>query len=390
MIFQNWRLFIFALPTLALFAAAQVFLYRRLVRDLTQRPALRRTAMVLLPGLFVLGFAVTALSGRIRSDALQFASIVLLLWVGFLQYLLMFTLGFEALFVWHKRRQKLSHTGIDMARRELLQRTAAVASASLSVGLVAHGSSQAFLEPEVTEVPILLPNLPPELNGFSIVQLTDIHVGAVVQTAFLDQLVHIANKQKPDLLVITGDLVDGSVANLGQYVARLNHLQSRYGTHFVTGNHDYYSKVEEWVPALEGLGWKVLRNRHVAIGDAASFDLIGVDDFGTPRTNRQDYDLNKAIAGRNPDRASVLLSHQPKNELAVAEAQLGLQLSGHTHGGQLFPGPIIAKAIWGDRAWGLSKVGHTQFYTSRGCGFVGPPVRVGAAPEVVKVILQRA
>lgn len=389
--FQNWRLFLFGLPMLVVLSAAQVFIYRRMVRDVTQRQWLRRTAAVLLPTLFFGGFVASALSSRFPSDALRIGTVAMLVWGGFLQYALMFLLLVELGWWWRQRQEKRGSVApLNPERRAFLQRASVVTTAVVSGGVTAYGSSTAFAEPVVNEVPIKLPNLPRELDGFSIMQLTDIHVGSIVQTAFLDQLVAVTNSHKPDLVAITGDLVDGSVANLGKYVARFQRLQSRYGTHFVTGNHDYYSKVNEWVPALEGFGWTVLRNRHVRIGDAgASFDLVGVDDWGTPRTARRDYDLNLALQGRDPGRASVLLSHQPVNEEAVAQAGVGLQLSGHTHGGQVFPGSIIAASIWGPRAWGLSKVGDTHFYTSRGCGFVGPPMRVGAPPEIVKLILTR-
>jgi predicted MPP superfamily phosphohydrolase len=141
---------------------------------------------------------------------------------------------------------------------------------------------------------------------------------------------------------------------------------------------------------LPGFGMTVLRNRHVTIGDAGgSFDLIGVDDWGS-RWFAGGYDLEQATAGRDPDRASVLLAHQPNGIEGAAEKRIGLQLSGHTHGGQMFPGNLVGELIWGPRNAGLSKLGNTQLYTSRGCGFVGPPVRVGAPPEVVKVVLVAA
>jgi uncharacterized protein len=214
-----------------------------------------------------------------------------------------------------------------------------------------------------------------------------VHVGAIIQTKFLDMLVAEANRAKPDLVAITGDLVDGAPAQLGQYVARLRNLSSKHGTYFCSGNHDYYSGWERWAAALEGMDFTLLRNRHVRIGDAgASFDLLGVEDWGT-RFGGGEYDLDAAMAGRDAERASVLLAHQPANLDVVASRGIGLQLSGHTHGGQIFPGTLIGSAIWGDRNTGLSRHGSTQLYTSRGCGFVGPPMRVGAPPEIVKLVL---
>ena len=389
---MSWRLFLFAIPTLIVFALAQVFLYRRLVRDVTEHRWARKVAAVALPVLLVSGWVVGAISGRYRSDELRAVALVLLIWGGFLQYALLTTLCFEAGFWWHRRRGARVETApFDPARRLFFQRAAALTTGVASTAIVAHGVSQAFSEPAVTELPVKIVDLPSALEGLTIVQLTDVHVGAIVQAQFLQQLVDVANRQKPDLVAITGDLVDGKVEHLAGYVATLNGLRSRYGTYFVTGNHDYYSGVDDWLAQLDRFGWVALRNRHVRVGDAgASFDLVGVDDWGTPRTGRRDYDLGRAVQGRRAGRASVLLSHQPVNEESVAASDIGLQLSGHTHGGQLFPGPLIAQAIWGERYAGLSRVGDTWFYTSRGCGFVGPPVRVMAPPEVVKVVLLRA
>jgi hypothetical protein len=189
--------------------------------------------------------------------------------------------------------------------------------------------------------------------------------------------------------------VDGTVEQHGGSVAALGALRAPHGAFFVTGNHDYYSGAEPWIEAVKSFGLESLRNRHVRIGDAgASFDLVGVDDWssrdgGDRWTGRAEsrYDLNLAVQGRDPDRPSVLLSHQPANLENVSAKRIGLQLSGHTHGGQLFPGTGIARLIWGERTAGLSRQGFTWLYVSRGCGFVGPPMRVGSPPELVKVVL---
>ena len=173
-------------------------------------------------------------------------------------------------------------------------------------------------------------------------------------------------------------------------MARLRNLQSRFGTYFVSGNHEYYSNWELWAPELENLDFEVLRNRTLAIGaPGASFDLIGVDDYGS-RWRPNGYDLEAATKGRDPARPAVLLAHQPTGLELAAGKHIGLQLSGHTHGGQLFPATLLGSVIWGSRNAGLSAYEGTQLYTSRGCGFVGPPMRLGAPPEVVKIVLLAA
>ncbi len=280
-------------------------------------------------------------------------------------------------------------TDIDPGRRLFLSRTLAGGAVIASGGLGGYGVWRAYAPPVVSEVPIRLRGLPRALDGFSIVQLTDIHVGNLIERRFMDELVARANALRPDLVAITGDLVDGSVPHLGPAVAALADLKARYGRWFITGNHEYYSGDEAWVGFLESIGIPTLRNRHVQIGDAGgSFDLIGVDDWslrGSPRG----YDLDQAIAGRDPERAGVLLAHQPANFRAATEKGIGLQLSGHTHGGQLFPFTLLVGIQWEHRA-GLYQHGDSSIYVSRGCGFWGPPMRVGAPPEIVKVVLTSA
>ncbi|RYZ36754.1 MAG: metallophosphoesterase, partial [Myxococcaceae bacterium] len=213
-----------------------------------------------------------------------------------------------------------------------------------------------------------------------------IHVGPVIQRRFMDELVRRANALKPDLVAITGDLVDGTVNDLRHSVAALQNLQASAGTHFITGNHEYYWNASAWADALTGLGVTVLRNRHVTVGDAGgAFDVVGVDDWSM-RNGPRGYNLDAALQGRNPDRAAVLLAHQPSNWDVAAKAGMGLQLSGHTHGGQFFPFTLAVSAIWKHDA-GLFQDGDRSLYVSRGTGFWGPPLRVAAPSEIVKVTL---
>lgn len=256
--------------------------------------------------------------------------------------------------------------------------------------MAGYGISRAFIPAEISEVAVRVPKLPASLEGLSIVQLTDIHVGPFIGRRFIDRLVEQANELRPDVLVVTGDLVDGSVAELGGAVEGLAALRARYGTFFVTGNHDYYSGDEAWCRFLEGLGLSVLRNRRVPIGDAGgTIDLVGVDDWsGGRRRGRTGYDLDAALVGRDPERAAVLLAHQPANfETAVARG-IDLQISGHTHGGQIFPMTELVGLGW-TYSRGLYRHRDSHIYVSRGCGFWGPPARVGSAPEIAKLVLTR-
>ncbi len=382
-----WPRILLGILALAVFAWANSFIYRRTVADTIKSPRVRLALGTLLVGM-LLAVPAVRLAWRNQMPPPALVITVLFGW-GVLIYTL-FALLFVEVAKWIMRRRKkaqLSPLPEDPQRRLFFSRVAASGALAVGGGVAVFGTWKAFAPPEITEVPIKLPGLPKALDGFVIVQLSDIHVGAIIQEKFLDQLVATANSAKPDLLAITGDLVDGTPDAIGRYVARMRNLQSRFGTYFVSGNHDYYAGWEEWSRELEGIDFEVLRNRTVSIGDpGASFDLIGVDDYGA-RWAPNGYDLEAAVKGRDPERASVLMAHQPSGFELAAEKKIGLQLSGHTHGGQLFPGTLVGDVIWGRRNAGWSALEGSQIYTSRGCGFVGPPMRVGAPPEVVKIIL---
>jgi hypothetical protein len=237
-------------------------------------------------------------------------------------------------------------------------------------------------------VAVKLPGLPRTLDGFRIVQMSDIHIGDILGRPFLEELVRRCNALKPDLVAVTGDLVDGTVEHLSPAVAALERLTSRHGTYFIMGNHEYYSGDVEWAEALTGMGIHVLRNRFVTLGDAGGrLDLVGVDDYGhRDARDGRGYDLGKALLGRDRDRPAVLLAHQPRGVEDALSQGVGLQLSGHTHGGQLFPITLVVQASYRYPA-GLYRVGEGHVYTSRGTGFWGPPMRIGSPPEITAVTL---
>lgn len=377
-----------------LMSLVHVYLYRRYVRDVTANAAVRRAGKWAIALLAVAAIVARPLSQWLSTAFSVPATLVALGWMGFATYLFLAALAVDVgrLLVWIPvriaRGQQAPDAPPNPERRRLLVAALPAGAALVSGGGVAGGAFEALSPPRLTEVSVRLRGLPRALDGFTLVQLSDLHVGAVSQRAFVEDLVDRTNALRADLVAITGDLVDGTVEELGAFVAPLSRLASRHGTFFVTGNHDYYSGVGPWVAELERLGVNVLRNRWVRIGDAGgSFDLAGVDDWGVRERAQGGYDLAKAIAGREVDRPSVLLAHQPTNLDAVSRAGISLQLSGHTHGGQMFPATAFARLIWGEQVAGLSKYGDTQVFVSRGCGFVGPPLRVGSPAEIVKIVL---
>ncbi len=378
---------LFLVPVTALLALAHVYLYRRLVRDVTASRGLRRAGMALFAGGLVGSLGARAVGGRFASEAAWGTSIVLLIWMGLVLYMLMFTLVLDVgRGVLAKVRKPPAPPSPE--RRAFLSRGLAAGATVAGAAVSTYGTWRAFHPPDVRDIPVRLPGLPKALEGFTLVQLTDIHLGGILQRRFVDELVARTNALKPDLIAVTGDLVDGTVPELGRYAAGFGALKARHGAYFVTGNHDYYSGVEAWTEFVRGLGITVLRNRRVSIGDVgASFDLLGVDDWSASRFGEAGYDLDAAMQGFKPDRASVLLAHQPSNFEVVAQRGVGLQISGHTHGGQMFPGNVMAHMVWGETDAGLSQRGNSQIYVSRGCGFVGPPMRVAAPPEIARIIL---
>ena len=272
-------------------------------------------------------------------------------------------------------------------RRIFLARAGAVAAGAASVGLVGVGAATALGPPDLLQVPVRLRRLDPAFNGFRIAVVSDIHLGPLAGRRQTERIVRMLNESEPDLVAIVGDLVDGTVAELGPAAAPLRDLVSRDGAFFVTGNHEYFVEdTASWLLELERLGVQPLRNENTAITrGTATLNLAGVNDIaGEERSDPPDFDL--ALAGRNEAAATVLLAHQPIQVTEAAARGVDLQLSGHTHGGQMWPFHYAVSAVQPALA-GLSTVNGTQLYVSRGAGFWGPPVRIGAPPDITVLSL---
>ena len=245
----------------------------------------------------------------------------------------------------------------------------------------------------VKPVTITLKPLPPSMDGLRIVQVTDIHIGPLINGRWLQRVVNKINDLQPDLIVITGDLVDGSVEELRSHVAPLAGLTATHGTYFVTGNHEYYSGAEEWCAYIGELGIRVLRNEHVSITteDGTSFNLAGVDDWSTRHYPHTGHNMSKAVTGHGPQTTLILLAHQPASAHEAARHGVDLQLSGHTHGGQIWPFNYLVK-MQQPYTKGLHRHRDTdmQIYISTGTGFWGPPMRLGTTAEITHITLRSA
>ncbi|MEV4540079.1 metallophosphoesterase [Micromonospora echinaurantiaca] len=279
----------------------------------------------------------------------------------------------------------------DPSRRLLLARGAAIFAGLTATGLTGYGIRTALGPPQLDRVQIPLAKLPRSMDGLRIATVSDIHLGPLRGRAHTERIVAAINRLDADLVAVVGDLVDGSVAELGEAAAPLRDLRSRHGSYFVTGNHEYYSGVEEWVRELDRLGLRVLQNdRREIQARGGVLDLAGVNDVTAAGTGlAAPADFTAALGDRDPSRPVVLLAHQPVAAVEAAKFGVDLQLSGHTHGGQIVPFNLLVK-LQQPVVSGLGEVDGTKVYVTNGAGFWGPPVRVGAEPQITLVELRSA
>ncbi len=280
-----------------------------------------------------------------------------------------------------------------------LRTTTAVALPGLALLVTVLGFWNARRTAAVVQVDVPIANLPEALHGFTVAQISDIHVGPTIKTQYLQRIVDRVNGLNANMVAITGDLVDGSVAELGHHVAPLAQLRSTHGSFFVTGNHEYYSGAHSWIDALRAMGIQVLMNEHVQLQhsidtqdpEPALMVVAGVADYSAHHFDEAHRsDPHKAIANA-PEHAvfKLLLAHQPRSAAAAAKAGFDLQLSGHTHGGQFWPWNMFVPLQQPFTA-GLHKLEALWVYTSRGTGYWGPPKRFGAPSEITHLRLVRA
>ncbi|MCZ8381529.1 metallophosphoesterase [Mycobacterium sp. CPCC 205372] len=390
----------------AVLGLMHLYLWKRLIRD-TTRPGLVRWVLtadlVICALLLVAALVVPRTFGVTSLGWLAWPGYV---WFGLPAYLFLASLALEPVRLLLRGWVRRGPTTAPVAepaeaaepagsaapsspvnRRLFLARAGAAAAGAASVSLVGYGATRALGPPDVLAVPVRLRRLDPAFTGFRIAVVSDIHLGPLAGRRHTERIVETINGAEPDLVAIVGDLVDGSVAELGAAAEPLRDLASREGTFFVTGNHEYFvDEPAQWLTELDRLGVNVLRNENTAIRrGAAAFDLAGINDLaGEQRSDPPDFD--RALAGIGPARPTVLLAHQPIMVSEAAARGVDLQLSGHTHGGQMWPFHYVVQQVQPSLA-GLSTVDDTQLYVTRGAGFWGPPVRVGAPPDVTVLSL---
>jgi predicted MPP superfamily phosphohydrolase len=371
-----------------------LYVWKRLIKD-TAAPGLRRrVATTVLIGLGLLLAATLIVPRLLAVPEPAWLAWPGYLWFGLIAYLFLALLAVEpirlALRGWSRRPPTVEPPEPDRAgvnRRVFIARTAAVAAGVGSVGLVGVGAATALGPPQVLQIPVRLRRLNPAFNGFRIAVVSDVHLGPLAGRSHTERIVRIINEQEPDLVAIVGDLVDGTVEELGYAAEPLRDLHSREGSFFVTGNHEYFvDDTASWLRELDRLGVQTLRNENTTIRrGTGAFDLVGVNDIvGAERNDGPDFD--RALRGSADTRPTVLLAHQPVQVTEASARGVDLQLSGHTHGGQMWPFHYAVDMVQPSLA-GLSTVGDTALYVSRGAGFWGPPVRIGAPPDISVVTL---
>lgn len=277
----------------------------------------------------------------------------------------------------------------DPDRRLLLRRGAAVTAGLLAVGVTGFGVVRAYSPPRVRRLEVPLARLDARADGLRVVVLGDIHVGPLFGTGQVERMVERVNDLGADVIAVVGDVVTSEPELVRDSLLPLTGLRARYGTYYVTGNHEYYVGHEDWSEVAGELGLRVLRNERVEIvHGGGAVDLAGVNDVaGTEFDDPPDYAA--ALGDRDPSRPVVLMAHQPVAVRDAARYGVDLQLSGHTHGGQLYPFDFLVR-LQQPVVSGLAEVDGTQVYVTNGVGFWGPPVRVGADPEITLLTLRSA
>ncbi len=266
----------------------------------------------------------------------------------------------------------------------------AVAGSATFALVVLWGTWRALGPVPIRRVEIPVPGLPACFDGFRIAQLSDLHISRRRGAGFTRRLARRTNRLGADLVVITGDLVDGSVEALAPSATPLTELQAPEGVFLVTGNHDHYSGADPWCAFWRERGFRPLRNERVSIGSPGEFfELAGVDDHRGDWSRGSTCDLPRALAGWNGETPLVLLAHDPATFAAASEAGVDLQLSGHTHGGQIWPFHAAVRAVT-PYVSGVYRRRKSTLYVSRGTGYWGPPIRVGAPPEITLLVLRGA
>jgi predicted MPP superfamily phosphohydrolase len=284
-----------------------------------------------------------------------------------------------------EQRDETNPPGVD--RRLVLARGAAIFAGLTAAGITGYGVRTALGGPRLDRAQIPIAKLPRAMDGTRLAVVSDIHLGPLTGPEHMRRIVSMINSTDPDVVCIVGDMVDGTVEELGAGAAALRDIRARQGAYFVTGNHEYYSGFQQWIDEVARLGVRPLRNERLEIATRGGvFDLAGVNDVGGADVG-DGPDFERALGGRDTTRPVVLMAHQPVVAHDAARYGVDLQVSGHTHGGQMVPFNFLVQ-LEQPVVSGLGDVDGVPVYVTNGAGFWGPPVRVGAPPQVSLIVMR--
>jgi predicted MPP superfamily phosphohydrolase len=367
--------------------AVHFYLWKRLVRD-PLTAGWKRVAGTVVAA--VLAVLVPLTVGATRAGHLWWLAWPGYVWIGLMFYLLVALVPLEVprlalLLLWRPRTRTSDgeQAAPSASRRLVIARGAAIVAGLAATGTTAYGMRTALGPPRLQRVQMPLAKLPRSMDGTRLAIVSDIHLGPLAGTHHVGRIVELINSVTADIVCVVGDLVDGSVAELGKFAEPLRDIRSRHGAYFVTGNHEYYSGFAPWIDEVSRLGVRPLRNERVAVG---GLDLAGVNDLGGAQYG-DGPDFRKALGDRDPSRPVVLMAHQPVVARDAAPFGVDLQVSGHTHGGQMAPFNLLV-GLQQPVVSGFGRVDGVPVFVTNGAGFWGPPLRVGAPPQVTVMDLR--
>ena len=374
---------LFFLIVTTVYGGAHYYLYRWFLRLFEPGRGTGRFLGILFLFL-VLSFPGAKILGWIDFNPLSYGlTLISAIWMGFSLYFFLFAVStdiFMGIWRWISGPPRLSPR-----HRLLFQRRW---MAGLAIGVLGIGifGLQEAKNVQVTRLEIQLQNLPATLDGYTVVQVSDVHYGMLTENGKLAKLVEQVNQLHADLIVITGDLVDEGVSHMEEMTLPLQGLKGRDGVLAVTGNHEYYAGVNRATGIMEKAKIRVLRNERIIF--PGGLQVLGIDDpTGSRRMGEAATDFQGLLGSLDPLQPSIFLYHQPIRFAEAASFGIGLQLSGHTHGGQLFPMRYISQLIY-PLTPGLHRMGRSHLYVNRGAGTWGPPMRLGSPPEITLIRLR--
>ncbi|MEU4557360.1 metallophosphoesterase [Actinoplanes sp. NPDC023936] len=390
---------LFVAVILLVIGLIHLYLWKRLVHDTLRQGWGRRVGTAIV---VVLGVLVPVTLIGVRNGYVQWLSWPGYLWVALMFYLLVTLAVLEvprliAMRLFAGKKETPAETQEEQApeeqekeaeppaidRRLVLARGAAIFAGLTAASITGYGVRTATGAPRIDRFTMPMPKLPRAMDGTRIAVVSDIHIGPLTGVDHARRITRVINSVNADLVCVVGDLVDGTVAKLGRFAAPLAEIESRRGTFFVTGNHEYYSGYAEWIDEVAELGMRPLRNDRVEI---AGLDLAGVNDLaGAEHGDAPDF--ARALGDRDTTRPVVLMAHQPVAAKDAAPFGVDLQISGHTHGGQMAPFNLLVR-LEQPVVSGFGNVDGVPVYVTNGAGYWGPPVRVGAPPQVTVIELR--